>query len=247
MTIRTAFLSAFLLSVTLPLVAQETSAQAEPAKKRRVHPMAAVMANPAAWNEPEFFIAIVNEGGVVDSAWLTDFISKTIRYCQLRFEIVDIDAAEDVSYTALLERAKTAAGGKAKGFIVFSKDLKEPVLAAPGLGWAILNPDWVTADKDADAEKTNERMGKQFYRALGMAFGAGFRLEKEAVLRAAATPQQLDEALSRNLHPQNLAIIQAVAQSLGIEQRKLKPREELEKMGLIPPRKPKAEEPTAEK
>ena len=247
MTIRTAFLSAFLLSVTLPLVAQEAAAPEQPQAPRRVSPIAALRNNPEAWNEPEFHIAIVNESKAVDGAWLDETVKDIVKQSMLRFVVVETQEADGVDAKTLLANAKTAAGDKAKGYIILSKKVEMPILTSPGMGWAIMNPEWVLSDKEADNEKNQERMGKQLRRAIGMAFGAGFRPEKEALLRIARTPQELDEARSKNYHPQTLGTIQAVARSLGIERRKLKPREELEKMGLIPPRKPKAEEPTAEK
>ncbi len=210
---------------------------AGPKPARRVHPMAALMNNPDAWTEPEFGIALVNEGGAVDEAWLEAFTPGLARYCQLRFDVVPLEAADDASIGALLARAKAAAGEKDKAWIVFSDDVAEPIVTAPGSGWAILSPAWVRADAGADKDKTAERMGKQLYRALGLAFGAGYRLEPQAVLRDAPTPQSLDEALSKNFHPQNLSIVQAVAARMGIQTRRLKPRAELERLGLLPPRK----------
>ena len=212
------------------------SAAQTPARPRRVHPMAALMANPAAWNEPEHFIAVVNEGNAADPAWLADFVPSVVKYCQLRMEIVTLDAAPDASPAALLDRARAAAGDKALAFIILADDFAEPVITAPGSGWAVMSPAWVRSDTSVDEEKMHERMGKQFYRALGLAFGAGFRIEREAVLRDAPTPASLDEALSRNFHPQNLSVIQTVAKRMGIEMRSLKPRSELEAMGLLPPR-----------
>lgn len=215
------------------------SAEKAPARPRRVHPMAAAMANPAAWIEPEHFIAVVNEGGAADPAWLAEFVPTAAKYCQLRMEVVALDAEPDASPAALLARARAVAGDKARAFVVLADDFAEPVITAPGSGWAVMSPAWVRGDASADAEKTRERMGKQFYRALGLAFGAGFRIEREAVLRDAPTPASLDEALSRNFHPQNLSVIQTVAKRLGLEMRRLKPRAELESMGLLPTRPPK--------
>ena len=212
---------------------------AKAARPRRPHPMAALMANPAAWIEPEHFIAIVNEGGAADAAWLAEFVPSIEKYCQLRMQIVDIAAEQDASPAALVARARAAAGDKARAFLVLSDDFAEPIVTAPGSGWAVMSPAWVNADKEADVQKTHDRMGKQFYRTLGLMFGAGFRIEREAVLRDAPSPAALDEALSRNFHPQNLAVVQQVAQRMGIEMRRLKPRAELEAMGLLPPRAPK--------
>lgn len=222
-----------------PAPAAPDAGAAKPARPRRVHPMAALMANPDAWVEPEHFIAIVNEGGAADAAWLAEFVPTVGKYCQLRLEIVEIAAEPDASPAALVARARAAAGDKARAFLVLADDFSEPIVTAPGSGWAVMSPAWVTADKEADAEKTKDRMGKQVYRALGLMFGAGFRIEREAVLRDAATPAALDEALSRNFHPQNLSVVQQVAQRMGIEQRHLKPRSEQEALGLIPPRAPK--------
>lgn len=244
-TVRNRFsLFAFcILSVVLPgtMIADGGPAAAEggaaPKPARRVHPMAAVMGNPDAWTEPEFGIALVNEGGAVDESWLAEFTPGLARYCQLRFDIVPLEAADDASPAALLARAKAAAGEKDKAWIVFSDDLPEPIVTAPGSGWAILSPAWVRADAEASEEKTAERMGKQLYRALGLAFGAGYRPEPQAVLRDAPTPQALDEALSKNFHPQNLSVVQAVAARMGIQTRRLKPRAELERLGILPPRK----------
>lgn len=212
-------------------------AASAPKPMRRVHPMAAVMNNPDSWIEPEFGIALVNEGGAVDEAWLAEFVPGLARYCQMRFDIVSLEAADDASPAALLARAKAAAGEKDKAWIIFSTDLDDPIVTAPGSGWAIMNPAWVRADTEATGEKTAERMGKQLYRTLGLAFGAGYRLEPQAVLRDAATPQAIDEALSKNFHPQNLSVVQAVAARMGIQTRRLKPRAELERLGIIPPRK----------
>ena len=242
MNYRVALLFLLSVSISIPSLSEEPPAPAEePAKAPpRVHPMAALMANPAAWNEPEHYVAVINEGSSIDAEWLAGFLPTVAKYCQIRFEIVELEKADDASPAALLARAKAAAGDMARGFLVLSGDLEEPIVTAPGSGWAIMNPDWVLADAEAaGAEKTNERMGKQFYRTLGLAFGAGYRLEKEAVLRDAPTPQSLDEALSRNFHPQNLAIVQSVAERMGLELRRLKKRSELEALGLIPPRKKK--------
>ena len=213
-----------------------------PARPRRVHPMAALMANPAAWVEPEHFIAVVNEGGAVDPAWLAEFVPGIAKYCQLRFEVIEIAAEADVSPAVLVARARAAAGENALAFLVLANDFADPVVTAPGSGWAVVNPTWVRGGETVDEEKIRDRMGKQLYRALGLAFGAGFRIEHEAVLRDAPTPASLDEALSRNFHPQNLSVIQSVAQRMGLELRHLKPREELESMGLLKPRTPKPEQ-----
>ncbi len=234
------FVSAIAAFAQAPAPAAPDAAAAKPARPRRVHPMAALMANPAAWVEPEHFIAVVNEGGAADAAWLAEFVPTVEKYCQLRLQVVELDAAPDASPASLVARARAAAGDKARAFLVLADDFAEPIVTAPGCGWAVMSPAWVNADKSADADKVRDRLGKQFYRALGLMFGAGFRIEREAVLRDAATPAALDEALSRNFHPQNLSVVQAVAQRLGLEMRHLKSREELESMGLLPPRKPKA-------
>ena len=222
-----------------PAPAAPDAAAAKPPRPRRVHPMAALMANPAAWVEPEHFIAVINEGGAADAAWLAEFLPSVEKYCQLGLKVVEIDAEPDASPAALVARARAAADDKARAFLILADDFAEPIVTAPGSGWAVMSPAWVNADKEADAEKTKDRMGKQFYRALGLMFGAGFRIEREAVLRDAATPAALDEALSRNFHPQNLSVVQAVAQRLGLELRHMKSRAELEEMGLLKPRAPK--------
>lgn len=237
----------FSLALILPALAQEVPPAPEaPVKRpRRMHPMALAMANPAAWNEPEHFIALVHEGDAVDAEWLKGFVPGLIKDCQLRFEVVALEAKDDASPSALLARAKEAAGEKARAWILFTTDMEEPIVTAPGSGWAMLNPAWVRGDGSADEETYKVRMGKQLYRALGLAFGAGFRLEPEAVVRDAATPAALDEALSKNFHPQNLSVVQSIAQRMGLEIRRLKPRSELIKLGILPPPKPKADAPAA--
>lgn len=221
-----------------PVVAP-ASAETAPKRPRRPHPMAALMANPDAWIIPEHYVAVVNEGGAADPAWLDTFIPEISKYCQLRMEVVALDDQPDASAAALLARARAVAGDGARAFLVLADDLGEPIVAGPGAGWAVMSPAWVRSDTTADADTIADRMSKQFYRALGFAFGAGIRLEPEAVVRAAPTPSALDKALSHNFHPQNLSVVQAVARSLGLEARHLKPRKELEAMGLLPPRGPK--------
>lgn len=250
MSIRSIFALFSLCVMGVTAVAQAVpplpdASAAAPKRPRRMHPMALAMANPAAWNEPEHFIAIAVEGDCVDGDWLKGFVPGLIKDCQLRFELVPLEAKDDASSAALLERAVAASGEKARAYILFSTDLKEPIVAAPGSGWAILNPAWIQSDKSVDAETLNVRMGKQLYRAIGMAFGAGFRLEPEAVLRDAATPANLDEALSKNFHPLTLSVIQTVAQRMGLEIRRLKPRSELIELGILPAPKPKAPESAA--
>ena len=82
----------------------------------------------------------------------------------------------------------------------------------------------------------NLRMGKRVFQALGHCVGAGYRAEREAVMRYTPTPEALDACLSHGFHPLNSNAFMIVQQAIGLDPVRLRPRQELIDMGIIQPR-----------
>ena len=201
----------------------------------------AVLKSPAAWVVPDHFATLVVEGDSIDHEWLKTVASSISRYLKLRIETATMPEADDAGYQALVRRAWGAAGANARAVVVVSRDLPDPILSAVGGRWAVMNPEWIRSDKAADEETTLARMEKQVYRAVGTALGAGTRPEPKALLLLANTPADLDVVPGCHFQAQNYIAIQSLAERIGMEKIKPRPRNELEAMGLLPPR-PKAGE-----
>jgi hypothetical protein len=220
-------------------------AKEAPAKPRATPPAAAALfRNPAAWITPATHIALVNHGDAVDAAWLTELAATLQRELRLPVRAIPSTAADPADAFALATQVRAELSADAKVFVVLTKLAMDPVLASPQKGWSVMNVDWVTKFP-ADADKLRERMGKQVYRALGFALGAGLRTEPQAVMRAALNAPDLDLAVSHNYHPQNLSIVLTMAKAFGVETIRMKPRAELEALGLLPPRPATVAEPAA--
>lgn len=223
-----------------------TATGASTAKPRGPSPAAlALFRNPDAWIVPATHVAFVNHRGAVDAAWLDELAATLQRELRMAVKVVPSDAEGVADSLALAGQVRAALPAEAKVFVVLTRLAGDPVLASPQKGWAVMNVDWVNA-APADEAKRKERMAKQVYRALGFALGAGLRMEPQAVMHPAASPLDLDSALSHNYHPQNLSVVLTMAKALGVEAIRMKPRAELEALGLLPPRKP-AGPATAEK
>ncbi len=86
-----------------------------------------------------------------------------------------------------------------------------------------------------DEEKINYRMERRIFQALGHCIGAGYRMERESVMRYTPVPEALDDCLSHGFHPLNSNIFLVVAKGIGLELVSLRPRKELIEMGVLKP------------
>ena len=127
---------------------------------------------------------------------------------------------------------------KAKIVLVISQEPgMTPILAAPYEYWAMMDASWVKAGGGDDAT-INLRMGKRLFQCLGHCIGAGYRQEREAVMRYTPTPAALDDCLSHGFHPLNSNIFFLVQNAIGLEGIRLRPRKELIAEGILKPRPP---------
>lgn len=234
-------LSVSLLSVSL--LAQEVPAGGQAAAPAvpapAANPAAAkLFQNPDAWIVPENFVAVVCEGDLVDAAWLEKALDIQSSATRFRFEKFTIDMADDASLSALVARARAAAGEHGRAVVVLSRDFPEAVLTSPSSGWAVMNPDWVLKAESPDQKTTEARFGKLFCRAIGASLGLGSSVEAKSPLRSIREPADLDASQFQVLLPRDLMMAAGIAKTLGIERKRMKPRAELEKMGLVPAKKP---------
>lgn len=204
---------------------------------------------PEAFTTPTNYILVVNQNGAVDDPWLQgecDLMAKQLRV-SVRAEKAEGEIGSDARKFVASIRAKHE--GKAKIVIVLSNEKGlTPILTAPYEYWVVMDAGWVKAG-GGDAATQNLRMGKRVFQALGHCVGAGYRQEREAVMRYTPTPAALDDCLSHGFHPLNSNIFSMVQQAIGLEGIRLRPRQELIEMGLLKPRAPaeKPAEPAAQK
>jgi|GEM_PF-3569377 len=193
---------------------------------------------PEAFTTPTNYVLIVNHAGAVNTAWLAEqceYMSKQLRVAVLH------DSAEGVIHTdprAFVATVRARHEGKAKIVLVLSEEATlTPMLTAPYEHWVIMDAAWVKAG-GGDEEVLNLRMGKRVFQAFGHCVGAGYRMEREAVMRYTPTPEALDECLSHGFHPLNSNAFMIVQQAIGLDSVRLRPRQELIDMGIIQPRVP---------
>ena len=206
---------------------------------------------PEAFTTPTNFIALVNYPGAVDQGWLEEQAALMQR--SLSVGVKAVPAAEvfpeDPKGASHPDRAEALAmlGTHEDWKIVvllanpFDDDPIPPILASPYENWVIMDAAWVRRG-GGDADLVNDRMGKRLYQAIGACCGAAYHPEPQAVMRYSPTPQSLDACLSHNFHPLNLNAFSIVARAVGLDQIRLRPRKELEELGIIKPRPPKPEE-----
>ena len=230
-SLRLLFLSLLSLAI-LPAVADEAAAPAAQSATEAVPRRVSPLADPRAWVTPDHFVAIVREG---DAGQLAGIAAEISKYCKIRVETVAMPEAADASLPDLVARAKAAAGEAALVVVVISPDVPEPLMAAPDSGWSALNPDWIGSD-GADGEVLDTRLQRQVFRAVGMTLGAGFRPEPKSLMHVVRKPADLDEIENCRFHAQSFIAMHAVAQQIGLEIIRPKPRKELEALGLLPPR-----------
>ena len=225
-----------------PANAVAEATPASDAAQRRAAAVA-ILKSPAAWVVPVHFASLVVEGDAIDTEWLATVADSISKYIKLRVETAKMPAADDADYQSLVRRAWDAAGENARAVVVISRDIPDPILSAVGGRWAVMNPDWIRSDKAADEATTLARMEKQVYRALGTAIGAASRPEPKALMLLANAPADLDAITGCHFQAQNYIVIQSLAERIGMEKIRPRPRKELEALGLLPAR-PKPEEPT---
>jgi len=193
----------------------------------------AVLQNPAAWSIPSTHIALVNIDNSVDADWLESVAQSIEKYVRIPVKVVALEGKPSNPWEAA-QSVRTQLSDDAKLFVVLARFSPEvgapPVLSAPQNGWAVMDVAWM---EQGGGDKP-ERLAKQVWRTLGFSIGCGLQSRPQAVMFPATKPEEIDEALSNNFHPQNLAVLDMMSQKLGLERIQLKSREELEAMGLLP-------------
>lgn len=202
---------------------------------------------PEAFTVPSNHLAIVNLNHAVDAAWL----EKQAKYMrsQLHVQVVVREKAvpekELCDLRTLIARLK-AEDKDAPLQLFIGKGASLPsVLAEPYAGWGFMDAGWVEQGGGTQ-ELILDRMGKRLFQTLGHVIGAGFRMEREAVMRFTPSPAALDDCISHGFHPLNSGIFSVYANGIGLETIRLRPISELRAMGILKsrnPRKPEAEEP----
>lgn len=192
---------------------------------------------PEAYIIPESHVLIINHNNAVDAAWLETERAHFQKQLNVNVKVLNTsdDFGTDARAFALAQKAKT--DGNAKILLIITADENAPaIITAPYEYWAVMNSSWVTS-VEADEATTNLRMGKRLFQALGHCIGAGHRIEREACMRYTPTPEGMDDCLSHGFHPLNSNIFMVVQKDIGLESIRLRPRDELIEMGILPARK----------
>ena len=213
---------------------------------------------PEAFTPPSNFVALVNiarpGGDAVDPVWLEKLATSMQRSLQTGFHAVRLErpthedplpALRDLAFQILKKDfSEENFPGGAKLVVLFDDAPGlPPILASPYEGWCVMDAGWVKRG-GGDESLQAERMGKRAWQALGAMCGASYRPEREAVMRFCPVPEALDECLSHNFHPLNANAFSFVAHAVGLSPVRIKPRAELEALGILAPRVKK--EPGAE-
>lgn len=208
-----------------------TPAAATPAMRRPVRRMLP----PEAFTTPTNYVLLVNHQKAVDSTWLAEQAGQMQRQLQSLVKVADLDEALSADPRPFIQSIRDAHEGKAKIVVVLSKDSSfQPILASPYEFWSIMNTEWVEKG-GGDSALIHDRMGKRIYQALGHCIGAGYRIERESVMRFTPTPEALDDCLSHGFHPLNSQIFLHVQKAIGLDGIRLRPRKELIEMGILKP------------
>ncbi len=193
---------------------------------------------PEAFTTPSNYLLILNLDGAVEDSWLEEeceLIKKQLRVLVLAEKAEGKTGSDPRKF---IESVRAKHGGKAKIIIVLSKEPGlTPILTAPYEYWVVMDAGWVKAGGGDDAT-VNLRMGKRLFQALGHCIGAGYRQEREAVMRYTPTPAALDDCLSHGFHPLNSNIFFIIQKAIGLDDIRIRPRKELIEMGILKPRVP---------
>ena len=227
------FLSLLLASVSLCAYADDpgTPAETKAPRRRMVLP-------PEAFTQPTNHLLVVNLDSAVDMNWLTNQCQYMQRQLMVNVQALDRKLAETETLGDLrgLVSSIRKEDPLAPMVLLLAKgsDLA-PIMASPYEYWACMDAGWVEAGGGEPA-LIQDRMGKRLFQTLGFCIGAGNRMEREAVMRFTPTPAALDDALSHGFHPLNSNVFSVVAQGIGLETIRLRPRKELLEMGILKPR-----------
>ena len=195
---------------------------------------------PEAFTTPTNYVLVVNHKGALDSAWLGEHCAFMQKQLQAAVKMDAADGEIGADPRAFVQTVRARHGGNAKIVIVVSKEPGlAPVLASPYEYWSVMDAAWVEK-AGGDAAVRNDRMGKRIYQALGHCVGAGYRIEREAVMRYTPEPEGMDDCLSHGFHPLNSQNFDIVRRGIGLDGIRLRPRQELVEMGILQPLPAKA-------
>ncbi len=188
---------------------------------------------PEAFTTPTNYVLIVNHDGAVDDAWLAGQCEYMHKQLRVAFRHETAGGALGADPRAFVEAVRARHHGQARLIIVLSEEEGlTPILTAPYAHWVVMDAGWVKAG-GGDTDLLNLRMGKRVYQALGHCIGAGLRMEREAVMRYTPTPEALDDCLSHGFHPLNSNVFMIVQQAIGLDDVRLRPRQELIDLGIL--------------
>ncbi|MBR1837222.1 MAG: hypothetical protein IJ783_08030 [Kiritimatiellae bacterium] len=201
---------------------------------------------PEAFTEPSNFLYVVDvvRDGVpaADFDWLVAETAGMRRSLQVGVKAVRYEAGDSFDPRAAAKSilAGEHADAPEARLVVFVDSAPDipPVVASPYEGWAAMDAGWV-ARAGGGEETVRERTGKRLWQTLGALCGAAYRPEREAVMRYCPTPESLDDCLSHNFHPLNSNSFATVARAVGLDRIRLRPRAELEALGIVKPRPPR--------
>lgn len=222
-----------LTAVEVPAPAAPKAEAKEPARRR------IPKFPPEAYIIPESHLLIINHNNAVDADWLETERAHFQKQLNVNVKVANTsdEFGTDARAFALAQKAK--ADKNAKIILIITEDEDAPaIISAPYEYWAVMNSGWVKAGK-TDEATMNLRMGKRLFQTLGHCIGAGHRVEKEACMRYTTTPEGMDDCLSHGFHPLNSNIFMIVQKDIGLQSIRLRPRDELIEMGILPARKKK--------
>ena len=216
-------------------VAQDVPAPAAPAAQpaapaRRGLP-------PEAFTTPSNHVALVNVNFAVDQDWLEGQAAAMQRSLMVGVKAVALETKGPLGPIGrdwAMGWFKTDPDAKILVILAEGGDLP-PVLASPYEHWVVMDAGWVKRG-GGDAALVDDRMGKRIYQALGACCGAAYHPEREAVMRYSPTPKSLDDCLSHNFHPLNANAFSIVANAIGLDTIRMRPRQELVELGILKPR-----------
>lgn len=209
-------------------VAPDNAAVAQPRRPvRRALP-------PEAFTTPTNYVLIVNHKGAVDATWLDQHCAFMQKQLQAAVKMDEADGEIGKDPRAFVQTVRERHNGNAKIVIVLSKEPGlAPMLASPYEYWSVMDAAWVEKG-GGDETLRNDRMGKRVFQALGHCIGAGYRMEREAVMRFTLEPEDMDDCLSHGFHPLNSQIFDTIRRGIGLDGIRLRPRQELIDLGILP-------------
>ena len=134
------------------------------------------------------YVRFVNAQDKIPSTALIEVAEEVKKNLLLPVEVSTISASNDI-FSAASKTMATARTGVA--VVVLDGKFDISILTAPEAGWAIVNVNALLSD-NPDAQKAQNRLRKELWRALCFAAGGGFSSMKPCVVQPTKTLNELD-------------------------------------------------------